>query len=154
MEYLIVKWVHVLTSTLLFGTGVGSAFYLFAISLGRDTRAVATITRYVVIADWIFTATTIVLQPLTGWYLMRLMGLTMEARWIAWSVALFALATACWLPVLWLQVRMRDVSGEAAARGEPLPRLYWRYFTWWTALGFPALFAFLAVFYLMVAKPY
>lgn len=154
MEYLIVKWLHVLSSTFLFGTGVGSAFYLFAISLGRDTQAVATITRYVVIADWIFTATTIVLQPLTGWYLVQLMGLTMDARWIAWSVALFALATACWLPVLWLQVRMRDVSGAAAARGEPLPRLYWRYFAWWTALGFPALFAFLAVFYLMVAKPY
>ncbi|MCE7031492.1 DUF2269 domain-containing protein [Lysobacter sp. GX 14042] len=154
MEYLIVKWVHVLSSTILFGTGVGTAFYLFAISLGRDTRAVATITRYVVVADWIFTASTIVLQPLSGWYLMHLMGLTMEARWIAWSVALFALATACWLPVLWLQVRMRDVANAAATRGEPLPRRYWRYFAWWTALGFPALFAFLAVFYLMVAKPY
>src|SRR5690606_4194728 len=96
MEYLIVKWLHVLSSTFLFGTGVGSAFYLFAISLGRDTQAGSTITRYVVIADWIFTATTIVLRPLTGWYLMQLMGLTMDARWIAWSVALFALATACW----------------------------------------------------------
>lgn len=154
MEYLIVKWIHVLSSTILFGTGVGTAFYLFASSLGRDTRAVATITRYVVIADWIFTASTIILQPLSGWYLMHLMGLTMEARWIAWSIGLFALATACWLPVLWLQVRMRDVASAAATRGEPLPRRYWRYFAWWTALGFPALFAFLAVFYLMVAKPY
>ena len=94
MEYLIAKWVHILTSTILFGTGVGTAFYLFAISLGRDTRAVATISRYVVIADWIFTATTIVLQPLTGWNLMRVMGLTMDARWLAWSIALYVLAVA------------------------------------------------------------
>ncbi|MGO1540290.1 MAG: DUF2269 family protein [Luteimonas sp.] len=152
MEYLIAKWLHILTSTILFGTGIGTAFYLFAISLGRDARAVAAISRYVVIGDWLFTAPTIVLQPLTGLWLMHVMGLTFDARWLAWSLALYVLAVACWLPVVWLQIRMRDVAAAAARDGNTLPPAYWRLFGWWTALGFPALFAFLAIFWLMVAK--
>lgn len=152
MEYLIAKWLHILTSTVLFGTGVGTAFYMFAISLGRDTRQVATISRYVVMGDWLFTAPTVVLQPLTGLWLMHVMGLTFEARWLAWSLALYILAIGCWLPVVWLQIRLRDVAAAAAAQGAELPPLYWKYFRWWTALGFPALFAFLAIFWLMVAK--
>ena len=152
MEYLIAKWLHILTSTILFGTGIGTAFYMFAISLGRDARQVATISRYVVIGDWLFTAPTVVLQPLTGLWLMQVMGLTFAAGWLAWSLALYAVAIACWLPVVWLQIRMRDVAAEAARTGDALPPAYWRLFRWWTALGVPALFAFLAIFWLMVAK--
>ena len=154
MEYLIAKWLHILTSTILFGTGIGTAFYLFAISLGRDARQVATISRYVVIGDWLFTAPTVALQPLTGLWLMRVMGLGFEGRWLAWSLALYVFAIACWLPVVWLQIRMRDVAAAAARGGDVLPPGYWRLFRWWTALGVPALFAFLAIFWLMVAKPW
>lgn len=153
MEYLIVKWVHILASTLLFGTGIGSAFYLFFVSLRREPRAAAFVTRYVVVADWLFTAPTILLQPLTGFYLVYLSGVSLGSRWLLWSIALYAVAVACWLPVVVLQYRMRDVARQAAADSTPLPAEYRRYFVLWTALGFPALFAFIAVFYLMVAKP-
>lgn len=141
MEYLIAKWVHVLSSTILFGTGIGTAFYQFAISLGRGARQVATISRYVVIGDWLFTAPTVVLQPLSGLWLMQLMGLDLASPWLSRSIVLYGLAVACWLPVVWLQLRMRDVAADAAREGPTLPRAYWR------------LFAFLAIFWLMVAKP-
>lgn len=153
MEYPVVKWLHILSSTLLFGTGIGSAFYLLFASLSRDIRAIAVVTRYVVLADWLFTATTVVIQPLTGWYLMKLAGIPLETRWIMWSFALYGLAVACWMPVVWLQMRLRDLSNLAARDGGELPAAYWRYFRIWIMLGFPAFFAFLAVFYLMVAKP-
>jgi uncharacterized membrane protein len=153
-EYFIVKWLHILSSTVLFGTGIGTAFYLFFISRTRDVHAIAVVARWVVIADWWFTATTMVVQPVTGFYLAHLMGVPLGARWIVWSTALFVLAAACWLPVLWLQVRLRDVAVAAAAENRPLPALYRRHFAIWTALGFPALLSFLAIFYLMVAKPY
>lgn len=153
MEYVTVKWLHILSSTLLFGTGIGSAFYLLFASVSRDVRAIAVVTRHVVLADWLFTATTVVIQPLTGVYLMKLAGMPMQTRWIMWSFALYALAVACWLPVVWLQMRLRDLSKAAARDNGPLPPLYWRYFKIWVALGFPAFFAFLAVFWLMVAKP-
>lgn len=153
MEYTVIKWLHILSSTLLFGTGIGSAWYLLFASISRDTRAVAVVCRNVVRADWLFTATTMVIQPATGYYLAHLAGYPLNSRWIVWSLWLYLLAGACWLPVVWLQMRLRDVAAAADAAGRPLPPRYWRYFRCWVALGIPAFFAFVAVFYLMVAKP-
>lgn len=152
-EILVLKWLHVLSSTMLFGTGIGTAFYLFFVSRTRDAHVVAVVARYVVIADWLFTATTVVFQPLSGFWLAHLMGYPLTSRWIVWSTGLYVLAVACWLPVVWLQVRLRDTARQAAAAGGELPRAYWNYLGWWTALGVPALVFFLAVFYLMVARP-
>ena len=152
MTYLLIKWLHVLSSTVLFGTGIGSAFYLLAASVQRDARVIAAVTRYVVIADWLFTATTVILQPLSGGLMMHLSGLPLRTPWLLWSIVLYAVAVACWLPVVWLQMRMRDLACEAAERYAALPAGYWRAFRYWVALGVPAFFAFLAVFYLMVVK--
>jgi uncharacterized membrane protein len=153
MEYLVVKWLHVLSSTLLFGTGIGTAFYLLVVSLHRDVRVVAVVARYVVIADWLFTATTVVFQPLSGFWMARWARIPWHGGWVGWSVLLYALAVACWLPVVALQVRMRDLAAAAAAAEAPLPRAYWRAFRAWVALGVPAFVAFVAIFYLMVVKP-
>ena len=150
MEYLIVKWLHVLFSTVLFGTGIGSAFYMLFTSLGRDPRAVAHVARWVVIADWVFTTPTVILQPATGLYLVHLAGLPLSSRWLAWSVVLYAIAIASWLPVVWLQLQMRNL---AQAAGSELPARYWSCLRWWIALGCIAFVAFVMVFYLMVVKP-
>jgi uncharacterized membrane protein len=153
MDYVTVKWLHVLSSTFLFGTGIGSAFYMLFTSLSRDVRAIAVVSRHVVVADWIFTATSGVVQPLTGFYLIHLAGYPMDSAWIAWSFGLYLLAGACWLPVVWIQYRMRDLAGKAARDATALPAQYWGYLRLWTALGIPAFCALVAVFYLMVAKP-
>lgn len=153
MEYLVVKWLHILSSTLLFGTGIGSAFYMFFASLTRDTRVIATVVRYVVIADYAFTTPTVILQPVTGLYLMHLAGFPLTSTWIAVSIALYLLAGACWLPVVWMQIKMRDMAASAAANGTELPPRYWSFLKWWVALGIVAFLALVIVFYLMVAKP-
>ena len=148
MEYLLVKWLHVLSSTILFGTGLGSAFYMFTTSRTRDAHAIAVVARRVVIADWLFTTPTALLQPLTGAWLVHLSGVPWSSTWIAWSVGLYVAAGA-----VWLQIRMAEMAERAAARGEPLPERFRRYSAWWTRLGWPAFIAFLAIFYLMVVKP-
>jgi uncharacterized membrane protein len=153
VEYIIVKWLHVLSSTLLFGTGLGSAFYMFFASRSRDVRAIAVVVRYVVVADWLFTTPTIILQPLTGFYLLHLMGMPLEAHWILLSIGLYLLAGTCWLPVVWMQIKMRDMASNAVATATELPVRYWEYLRWWVGLGFVAFFALVFVFYLMVAKP-
>jgi uncharacterized membrane protein len=153
MEYVIVKWLHILSSTLLFGTGLGSAFYMFFASRTRDANAIAVVVRYVVIADWAFTTPTIIIQPLTGFYLVHIAGFPLSSTWIVLSVALYLLAGACWLPVVWMQMRMRDMAQAAAAAGGALSDLYWQFMRWWVALGIVAFAALVAVFYLMVAKP-
>jgi len=152
MEYLIFKLIHVLSSTLLFGTGIGSAFYLLCVVLRGDVHVIAVVGRLVVVADWLFTATTAVLQPLTGLYLVHLMQMPLSTPWIAWSLGLYAVAIACWLPVVRLQMLMRDAAAAADHAGTPLPAAFWRWFGWWVALGAIAFVAFLAIFYLMIFK--
>ena len=152
-EYILVKTLHVVTSTILFGTGIGSAFYMLLASLQRDARIAHFVVRRVVLADWLFTTPAVILQPVTGVYLAYVAGFPFSSTWLALSIALYVVAGACWLPVLWLQVRMRDLASQAAAQGSSLPEAYRRYFRAWFALGVPAVLALVAVFYLMVAKP-
>lgn len=153
MEYLVAKWLHILSSTVLFGTGLGSAYYMFFASLTRQPATVAVVVRQVVWADRLFTTTTIVFQPLSGVYMLQLAGIPWTTRWVFWSFVLYFVAGACWLPVVWLQIRMRRMAEEAAAAGQPLPPKYFAYLRWWTALGVPAFLALVAVFWLMVSKP-
>jgi uncharacterized membrane protein len=153
MDYPTVKFIHVLSSTLLFGTGLGSAFYMFFTNRSGDVRAIAIVSRQVVWADWLLTTPTAIIQPITGLYLVHLAGVPLTLSWIAWSIALFILAGACWLPVVWIQVRMARMAETAVQEGTALPLLFWRYHAIWTALGVPAFVAFVVIFYLMVVKP-
>jgi uncharacterized membrane protein len=148
-----VKWLHVLSSTVLFGTGLGTAFYLFSTVRSGDVRAVSVVARQVVLADWLFTAPTAILQPATGFWLLALAGIPWTTGWILWSLVLYVIAGACWLPVVWLQIRMAAMARHAADRGEPLPALFRRYYRTWVALGWPAFLSFIAIFFLMVVKP-
>ena len=153
MEYLIVKWLHILSSTLLFGTGLGSAYYMYFANRYQDPHVAAVVARYVVWADWLFTTPTIIFQPLSGLYLASLAGFPVTSGWIGWSFALYFLAGACWLPVVWIQIRMRDMADAAHRQGQQLPPLYRRYARLWVSLGIPAFIAMVVVFYLMVVKP-
>lgn len=152
MDYLVLKWVHILSSTILFGAGVGSAFHLFASSLRRRIGDVANSSRNVVLADWLLTTPAAVVQPATGVWLVHQMGLPYSTPWVAWSLGLYAVAIACWLPVVAIQIRMKNVAEEAERAGAPLPAAYDRMFHWWTGLGFAAFFLFLLIFWLMVTK--
>lgn len=153
MDYIVVKWVHILSSTLLFGTGIGSAFYMLTTCLSRDIRAIRKVSGLVVLADWIFTTPAIVIQPLSGFYLAYLAGYPLDSRWLLWTYGLYLLAGACWLPVVWIQIQMRQMAEQADTAYQPLPALFWRYLRYWTALGIPAFLALVVVFFLMVAKP-
>ena len=153
MDLIVVKYLHVLSSTFLFGTGVGTAFYLMVVSWTRDAHVVAVVARYVVIADWIFTATTIVFQPASGLYLAHGLHVPLTTPWLYWSLVLYVIAASCWLPVVFLQMRLRDLAMEADANGEALPVRYFGLLGAWSAFGIPALLAFLAIFWLMVARP-
>lgn len=153
MDYLTVKYIHILSSTLLFGTGLGSAFYMFFTNRSKDPRAIVVVSRRVVWADWIFTAPTAIIQPVTGLYLAHLAGMPLSMPWLAWSLALFVLAAGCWLPVVWIQIRMAALAERAVEEGTALPPLFWRYHHIWTALGVPAFIAFIIIFYLMTVKP-
>lgn len=151
--YLLVKWLHIVSSVLLAGTGFGSAFYLFFANRSESLDARAVVARLVVRADLWFTTPAVIVQPLTGIWLAHTAGWPLATPWLLASLLLYALAGACWLPVLWLQLKMaREV--EAALTGRrPLSVQYRRWQRAWEGLGYAAFAAMLAVFFLMVNKP-
>lgn len=126
---------------------------MFFASRARDPHIAATVIRRVVIADWTFTTPTVVLQPLTGYWLMHLAGFPFSTPWIGWSIALYLLAGAAWLPVVWMQIRMRDLAVNAAQTNTQLPAEFWRMLRAWIGLGVVAFSAIIIVFFLMVTKP-
>jgi uncharacterized membrane protein len=153
MAYLILKYVHVLGASVLLGTGAGIAFFMLRAHLTGKPIIVAAVARMVVIADFLFTATAVIVQPITGVALAWYMGWSLWEGWIALSILLYLFTGAFWLPVVWMQVRMRDLAADAAASNQPLPPAYHTLFWWWFAFGFPAFGAVLAIFWLMIAKP-
>ena len=153
MTYFILKFLHVIGAAVLLGTGAGIAFFMLLGHFTGKPPIVAAIARIVVIADFLFTATAVVAQPLTGIALAWHMGWSLWEGWIALSIVLYFVTGAFWLPVVWMQMRMRDLAAHAAATGQPLPPQYHRLFWWWFAFGFPAFGAVIAIFWLMIAKP-
>ncbi|MDD2721824.1 MAG: DUF2269 domain-containing protein [Gallionella sp.] len=152
MTYAALKTLHILSMVLLFGTGLGSAFYKWMADRSNNVAHIAVTNRYVVLADWIFTTPTVIFQPVSGLWLAYLLDFPLTTPWIAVSLILFSLAAICWLPVVWLQIRMRDISAIAAAEVSPLPAIYWRMARWWFWLGVPAFISMVLVVTLMVSK--
>lgn len=151
--YYLLKWLHVIGATVLLGTGAGIAFFMLMAHRSGDVRVIAGVTRIVVVADYVFTATAVVAQPITGALLAWTVGYSLGEGWILASIALYLLTGAFWLPVVWMQSRMRSLAAAAAAAGTALPDEYHRLFRRWFAFGFPAFTAVLAIFWLMIARP-
>jgi uncharacterized membrane protein len=151
--YFILKFLHVIGATVLLGTGAGIAFFMLAAHLSGNPATIAGTARIVVRADFLFTATAVVAQPVTGLLLAQNVGYSLFDGWIAWSIVLYLFTGAFWLPVVWMQMRMRDLAAAAVRENRPLPAQYHKLFWWWFAFGFPAFAAVLAIFWLMIAKP-
>jgi uncharacterized membrane protein len=148
-----IKWLHVLSSTVLFGTGLGTALHMLLAHRSRDVRAIAVVTRNVVRADWLCILPSGIVQPLTGAALVYLGRWDPAASWLVVTYGLFALAGGCWIVVVFLQLRLRGLAAQAAADAMPLPPAYHRLFAIWFALGWPAFLGLAVVFALMVLKP-
>ena len=153
MDYLWLKWIHILSSTLLFGTGLGIAFFMWMAHRRGDAQVIAATARTVVIADACFTAPAVLVQLLTGLLLSAKLGWPLDAFWWRTSLLLFLVVGACWLPVLWLQIRARDLAQISAATNAELSVSYQRAMRIWFWLGWPAFLSVLAIFWLMVMKP-
>ena len=152
-SYFILKAIHITSAAVLFGTGLGIAFFKWITDRTGSAAAIRVVSEKVVLADWLFTLPAIVVQAATGFALARLMGYPLSRGWLAWSIALFILAGACWIPVVWLQIRMRNLARASEREGLPVQGEYRAYARVWFWLGVPAFAAVVLVFWLMVAKP-
>ena len=152
--YPLVKYSHILSMVLLFGTGLGSAFYKWMADKSQSVEHIAVTNRHVVFADWIFTTPAVIIQPVTGLWMIHLSHLPLFTPWVIISLGLYLFTGLCWIPVVWLQIKMRELSNHASTNNTELPDLYWRYAKIWFWLGIPAFIATLIIVLLMVLKPY
>jgi len=151
--YELVKTIHILSSTVLFGTGLGTAFHMYATHLRGDVKAIAATARNVVLADWLFTSTSGVIQPATGIAMIIMAGFSPWSSWLILTYILYVIAFVCWVPVVFLQMRVAKTAESCAASLSPLPAAYFRDMRLWFWLGWPAFLGLIGVFYLMTAKP-
>ena len=151
--YLVLKTVHVVSATILFGTGLGTAFFKWIVDRSGSVPAIRVVSEKVVLADWLFTTPALIVQALTGIALAVRLGYPLTRGWLAYAVGLYLLAGACWLPVVWLQIRMRALARECDRGHAPLPDRYWRYARAWFRVGVPAFGSLLVIFWLMVFRP-
>lgn len=153
MLYSWIKIIHIISASILFGTGLGTAFYMFYVNLQNDVKLIAKATAEVVIADWLFTLTSGIVQAITGFVLIYLKGYSLLSFWVLGSIIGYIIAGVCWVPVVWLQMRCRDLAYNASINNVCLPNLYKKYFRIWWLLGIPAFISLVGVFYLMTNKP-
>lgn len=153
LDYFALKLLHLLSATLLFGTGLGTAFFQWMANRRGEVAAIALTARHVVLADWLFTTPAVILQPLSGWLLMQQLGLGFDQPWLVAALALYVLAGACWLPVVLIQLRLHTIADEAWRTGQALPPAWHRLMRIWFWLGWPAFIAVIATFWLMIRKP-
>lgn len=152
MSYESIKTLHILSMVLLFGTGLGSAFYKWMADRSGNVGHIAITNRHVVLADWLFTTPTVIFQPISGFWMLYLVQLPINTPWVVASLHLYVFAGMCWLPVVWLQIQMRRISDQALADNTALPARYWQLARYWFWLGVPAFSAMVAVVALMVFK--
>lgn len=151
--FLLIKWIHILSSVALVGIGFGSAFYLYFINRTGNVAAIAEVSRLVVRADYWFTTPAVIIQPVSGFALALMADYPLFQTWLLATYILFVLAGLCWLPVVWLQIQMAKMARIAADNNTGLPQRYWRYAIIWGRLGMIAFPSMLIVYGLMVFKP-
>lgn len=152
MTYLILKYFHIISAILLFGTGLGSAFYKWMADRNGNIQNIAITNKNVVLADWLFTTPTVIFQPISGIWLASIAHMPLTSPWIMWSIVLYIIAGLCWLPVVYIQIKMKNISAQAVQDNTQLPQIYWKYAKIWFVLGVPAFIAMVLVVLLMTLK--
>jgi len=150
MSFLLLKFIHILSAIILFGLGCGTVFFKVMADRSGNHAAIAVTSQHVVLADWWFTTPTVIIQPFTGILLAHQMGLSLTDGWMLQTFVLYFLTGICWLPVIYLQIRMRDIANQSLQKNKPLPDQYHYYSKIWMWLGVPAFFAMLGIATMMV----
>lgn len=152
--YFVLKFLHVLGAIVILGTGTGIAFFMLMAHRTADVAFIARTASVVVIADAMFTLSAVILQPITGGLLMALSATSITEHWLLTSLALYVFAGLFWIPVVFMQIEMRDLARKAAAQHGTLPQRYFVLFRRWFVFGFPGFGATMLILWLMIAKPF
>lgn len=149
----LLRWLHTIGAAVLLGTGAGIAFFMVMANRSQDPVVIAHTAKTVVLADFLFTASAVIMQPITGVLLAIEIGWSLTEGWLQLSVGLYILTGVFWLPVVFIQMKLRQLAHASAQASAPLPDQYHRLYRIWFACGFPAFLSVLGIFWLMLTKP-
>ena len=152
MDYNTLLFIHITSVILMIGVGGGSAFYKFMADRSGNLEVIVHINKLVVLADWLFTTPSIILQPISGFMLMHLMGYGLENLWVFISVGLYIFSILLWLIAVYLQIRMKKIAIVYQNKRRELDKDYFRFVNYWVWLGVFSFFAMIGIFYLMIFK--
>lgn len=151
--YLTVKTLHILSAAILFGTGIGIAFFMLRSNFSHNLQERFYAVRTTVLADYIFTLPAVILQPATGLWLVSLAGFNWTDLWLVLTYLIYLIAGICWLPVVWIQIQLKKILIHSMVKQTGLPYRYKKLLRFWYLLGIPAFTGLVVVFFLMVFKP-
>ncbi|WPY00732.1 DUF2269 domain-containing protein [Candidatus Trichorickettsia mobilis] len=151
--YFFIKAIHIISATILFGTGLGIAFFMWWANKTGDLAAKVYAAKTTVLADFLFTTPSVIIQPISGVILIKLVGYDFSDFWLVLTYIGYIIAGICWLPVVWIQIKLRNIALKAQAINEELPTEYYKLFKLWFYLGWPAFISLVIIFFLMVIKP-
>jgi uncharacterized membrane protein len=151
--YLLLKLIHILAAVVVTGTGAGIAFFMFMANRSNNPQTIYITAKHVILGDWIFTTPAVVTQIITGVLLMNTQGYSFSAPWFYWVIGMFSFIGVCWLPVLRIQYKLRELAKVSVDSNQITPEFKLLMKTW-TFLGIPAFTAILIIFWLMVFKPF
>ncbi len=152
MDYLLLKYIHILSATILFGTGIGTAFFMWMAYLSRNNTTLALTTKHVILADWFFTTPSVILQPVTGFWLMLTLHYPFNSLWFALTMGLYVLAGVCWVIVVFIQYKLHQMAKSIAQSNAVMPERYHNLMYWWFSLGVIAFGSIMVIYWLMISK--
>ena len=149
-----IKFVHLLAAGAMFGTWLAVAVFMQLAHRSRNTAVVALTSRFAVSVELIVMIAAIALQPISGFALASAIGVApFDEFWIVLSLVLYGVVVAIWFVVLRIEIRIRNLTRQAALDGVPLPDAYRRLFRFYSVLVWPALGGMVVLFLLMVWQP-
>ncbi|MBI5323041.1 DUF2269 domain-containing protein [Bradyrhizobium sp.] len=150
----VIQYVHALGAIVILGTGIGIAFFMLMAHRSADPAFIAKTAEVAVIADFLFTLSAVLLQPVTGGLLMWLSSTSITEGWLMTALGLYLIAGLFWVPVIFMQIEMRDLARTAVVKGAPLPPRYFTLFRRWVLCGIPGFGAVMIILWLMFVKPF
>ena len=147
---LALKFVHVLFAAIMFGAWLAAACFMVFARRSGNTSVVALVSLFVVRIELFVVAPAMVLQPITGFPLEAVIGLSnVDNFWIDSSIVLYAIVVLAWLGALRVEFVIRRMARQASLGGTKLGKDYRRLFRIWSGLA-ALIFAGLVLLYLLM----
>jgi uncharacterized membrane protein len=151
---LAIKFVHLVGAAAMLGTWLGVAIFMLLAHRSDNPSVVAVTSRFAVTVQLRVMIAAVAIQPISGFALAGAIGVSPVGEfWLVLSLPIYALIVAAWIVALRTEIRIRDLTRQAALDSVPLSEPYRALFRRYSAFTWPALAGTVVLFLLMTWQP-